>query len=65
MPRNQLSLPTKRAFVVQVHADAQVELGQFQGRVEYIVSGQAAHFQSIEELMTFIVKVLTETEQAE
>ncbi len=65
MPRNQPSLPAKRAFVVQVHAAAQVEQGQFQGRVEHIVSGQAAHFQSIAELMTFIVKVLTEPEQPE
>jgi hypothetical protein len=65
MPRNQPSLPTKRAFVVRVHADAQVELGQLTGRVEHLVSGQATHFQSIEELMTFIVKILTETEQPE
>ncbi len=61
MPRNQPSLPTKRAFVVQLHAEAQIEQGQFKGRVEHLVSGQAAHFESLEELVAFIVRVVTET----
>ncbi len=60
MPRNQPSLPTKRAFVVQVHAEAQVEQGQCKGRVEHLVSGEATHFESLEELFTFIAHVLTE-----
>ena len=60
MPRNQPSLPAKRAFVVQVHAEAQVEQGQWKGRVEHLVSGEATHFESLEELFTFIVHVLTE-----
>lgn len=65
MQKNQPSLPAKRAFVVQVHADAKVEQGQWQGRVEHLVSFQATSFQSLEELLTFIVKVLTEPEQQE
>jgi len=65
MPRNQPSLPTKRAFVVQVHAEAQVEQGQFKGRVEHLVSGEATHFDSFEELLTFIMKVLSGTAQQE
>lgn len=65
MQKNQPSLPAKRAFVVQVHADAKVEQGQWQGRIEHLVSFQATHFQSLEELLTFIVKVLTEPEQQE
>jgi hypothetical protein len=65
MPRNQPSLPTKRAFVVQIHADAKVEQGQWQGRVEHLVSYQATHFQSIEELLAFMVKVLSEPERQE
>jgi hypothetical protein len=59
MPKNQPSLPAKRAFVVQVHADAQVEQGQWKGRVEHLVSGEADHFDSLEELTAFIVQTLT------
>jgi hypothetical protein len=63
--KQQPSLPAKRAFVVQLHADAKVEQDQWQGRVEHLVSYRAAHFQSLEELLAFIVKVLTEPEQPE
>jgi len=63
MDKNQPSLPANRAFVVQIHADAQVEHGHFKGRVEHIVSYQATHFGSLEELVTFIVRVLTEQEK--
>lgn len=59
------SLPAKRAFVVQVHADAKVEQGQWQGRVEHLVSYQALHFRSLEELLIFMVEVLSELEQEE
>ncbi len=62
--KQQPSLPAKRAFVVQVHADAKVERGQWQGRVEHIVSYQATRFQSLEELLAFMVKVLSEPEQS-
>ena len=50
--------PTHRAFVVQVHADAAVAQGQVWGRVEHLVSGQAARFQSMEELVRFMGQVL-------
>jgi hypothetical protein len=63
MDRNRPSLPANRAFVVQIHADAQVEHGHFKGRVEHIVSYQSTHFESLEELMTFIARVLTEQEK--
>ena len=63
MSKNQPSLPAKRAFVVQVHADSQVELGQWKGRVEHLVSGEADHFNSLEELTAFITKILTTQEQ--
>ena len=65
MPKNQPTLPAKRAFVVQVHADAQVKLGQWKGRVEHLVSGEADHFNSLEELAAFIVQILTEQQPAE
>ena len=44
---------------MQLHADAQPEMGQFSGRVEHLVSYQAAHFASVEELTAFMVRVLT------
>jgi hypothetical protein len=63
MLKSQPPLPAKRAFVVQVHADAQVEQGQWKGRVEHLVSGEADHFDSLEELTTFIVQILTKQPQ--
>jgi len=63
--KQQSSLPAKRAFVVQIHADAKVEQGQWQGRVEHVVSYQATRFQSLEELLAFMMKVLSEPEQEE
>ena len=62
MPTNRPSLPTDRAFVVQLHAEAAVAQGHFKGRVEHIVSMDATHFDSLEELMSFIVRVVKETQ---
>jgi len=53
------SLPTNRAFVVQFRAETEAERGRWVGRVEHVVSGQATHFASLEELLAFITKVLT------
>jgi hypothetical protein len=61
MPSQQPTFPTQRAFVVQVHADAVVGQGHVWGRVEHIVSGRAAYFHTMEELVQFIVQVLTST----
>ena len=36
-----------------------MEQGRFAGRVEHVVSGQATHFQSLEELLAFIGRVLS------
>jgi hypothetical protein len=46
--------------VVQLHADAAVAQGHFEGRVEHIVSMDATHFDSLEELVSFIVRLVTE-----
>ena len=59
MPISYTTLPTDRAFVVQVHADAAVGKAQLWGRVEHIVSGRSTRFQSVEELVIFMVQVLT------
>lgn len=47
-----------RAFVVQFRAKTNVARGQIAGRVEHVVSGQATHFASLEELLAFIGRVL-------
>jgi hypothetical protein len=58
MPKNKPSLPSNRAFVVQLRWDADVEHGDFRGRVEHFVSMQADHFESVEELVAFIVRLV-------
>jgi hypothetical protein len=56
--------PVQRAFVVQVHATAAVAHGQLAGRVEHVLSGRAAHFQTMDELLAFIARLLTALESA-
>jgi hypothetical protein len=56
---SQPSLPTNRAFVVQLHAEARVEQGEVRGRVEHVVSMRATHFDSLEELAAFMVQMVT------
>lgn len=63
MATSQPSLPARKAFVVQLHAEAQIEHGHFKGRVEHIVSHQAKHFESLEELVAFMVQVLMEQQK--
>ena len=52
-------LSPHRAFVVQFREETEVEQGRFAGRVEHVVSGQAAQFDSLEELVAFIGQVLS------
>lgn len=58
MTKREPSLPTNRAFVVQFRVETDLERGRCAGRVEHVVSGQATHFVSLEELLTFITRVL-------
>jgi len=56
-----------RAFVVQVHVDVDVDLerGICVGRLEHVVSGRVAHFQSREELLAAMARILAaETSQS-
>jgi hypothetical protein len=53
--RDQPSLPTQRAFVVQLHAESQIAKGQCKGRVEHIVSGRSTHFSSMKALKALVV----------
>jgi hypothetical protein len=65
MTKDQPSLPTNRAFVVQLHADAQPEQGYFKGRVEHVISMKAVHFNSVEDLVAFMTRTLAAQQLAE
>ena len=47
-------LPADRSFVVQIEAFVEINKGQFSGRIEHIVTGKSARFQSLEQLFAFI-----------
>jgi len=49
----QAPLSVRRAFVVHFRTNSDVTQGRLTGRVEHVVSGQAAHFSSLEELLAF------------
>jgi hypothetical protein len=46
------------AFVVRSRTETDVTRGHLAGRVEYVVSGEASHFASLEELLAFMARVL-------
>ena len=51
-------LPADRAFVVQLHAEATVAGERIVGRVERVMTGEAVHFASLDELLQFIGRAL-------
>jgi hypothetical protein len=57
-------LPAERAFVVQLHVESDVSQRHMVGRVVHVVSGQTAHFETLESLLTFIDRVLRSLDTA-
>lgn len=55
-------LSPQRAFVVQFRVGTGAKPTHFVGRVEHMTSGQAGHFASAKELITFLTRVLTEVQ---
>jgi len=53
-------LPAWKAFVVQFSRDVGVRPGVFAGRVEHLSSGRRARFNSTDELLTLLEKLLDE-----
>jgi hypothetical protein len=47
-----------RAFLVHLRTDAHIRGGRIVGRVEHVQSGDATHFQSLEELVSFMTVLL-------
>jgi hypothetical protein len=62
VPQSQPSLPSDRVFVVQFRAQSAGASSSYDGRIEHLVSGQVARFQSLEELLSFMIRVLTEVQ---
>jgi hypothetical protein len=62
MLSSQPALPANQAFVVQFRPPAPDGSPPYDGRVEHLVSGQAARFHSLEELLAFMVRVLTDVQ---
>jgi hypothetical protein len=60
MPSFQPALPANRAFVVQFRAPPTEGSPTYDGRVEHLVSGQETRFHSLEELLAFMIRVLTD-----
>ena len=54
-------LPSNRAFVVQFRAWPSAS-PSWAGRVEHVVSHRVARFHSLDELLAFMLRVLTEVE---
>jgi len=55
----------RAAFVIQFRPESDIEAGRFEGRVEHVASSRATRFHSLDELLGFIAKVLTEVRNTE
>jgi len=53
-------MTARGAFVVQVSDEADLNEGRLDGRVEHVLSGQSAHFDSAEDLVRFITTALVQ-----
>jgi len=53
------------AFVIQFRPETDVEAGRLEGKVEHVASYEAARFSSLEELLSFIAKMLREVDHTE
>ena len=62
MTPSQPTLPSNRAFVVQFRAWPSNAPPSWAGRVEHLISHQVARFHSLDELLAFMTRVLTEVE---
>jgi hypothetical protein len=50
--------PHTGAFVVQLRPQTDIKAGRFEGRVEHVASSQAMHFESLDELLSFLDRIL-------
>jgi hypothetical protein len=55
----------KAAFVIQFRPETDIEEGQFEGRVEHFTSTRATRFHSLDELLMFIARILSEVRNSD
>ena len=51
---------SRAAFVVQFRPGTDISAGRLEGKVEHIASYEAARFHSLDELLAFIARVLSQ-----
>jgi hypothetical protein len=56
---------SKAAFVIQFRESTDIEAGRVEGKIEHISSYQSARFQSVEELLAFVARVLATIRSAD
>jgi hypothetical protein len=56
------SLHHAGAFVLQFRAGTDFDSGRVTGRVEHVASGQTEHFESIEELLASLARMLKQAQ---
>jgi len=59
MTKNDVSLPSNRAFVIQLQANSVASKFRHRGRVEHLASGRAMHFPDEDEFWEFVDSVLS------
>ena len=64
MAPSKPTLPSNQAFVVQFRTRPR-GAPSWEGRVEHLVSYQVARFHALDELLAFMLRVLTEVEAQE
>jgi len=55
----------RAAFVIQFRPESDIERGRFEGRIEHMTSHHSTRFHSLDELLDFIARVLTEVRSTE
>ena len=53
------------AFVIHFRPETDVDAGRFEGKVEHVASYEATRFSSLEELLSFIARMLGEVDNTE
>lgn len=53
------------SFVVQFQTDTDLQPGSLAGRIEHVASSRTAHFNSWDEFLSFVNRVLHETRMAD
>ena len=56
---------SRAAFVIHFREGTDIEAGRVEGKVEHIASFKASRFQSLDELLAFVARILAEGKEKE